>query len=68
MYLNRFATFRRVHAIPRADASEEGGGGRTTGSEQRERERDGCAQGQHSRQGEERKVLLMQPHDREIPR
>lgn len=38
MYLNRFATFRRVHAIPRADASEEGGGGRTTGSEQRERE------------------------------
>lgn len=39
MYLNRFATFRRVHAIPRADASEEGGGGRTTGSEQRERER-----------------------------
>ena len=66
MYLNRFATFRRVHAIPRADASEEGGGGRTTGYEQRER--DGCAQGQHSRQGEERKVLLMQPHDREIPR
>lgn len=40
MYLNRFATFRRVHAIPRADASEEGGGGRTTGSEQRERERE----------------------------
>lgn len=40
MYLNRFATFRRVHAIPRADASEEGGGGRTTDSEQRERERE----------------------------
>lgn len=58
-----------MHAIPRADASEEGGGGRTTSSErERGRERDGCAQGQHSRQGEERKVLLMQPHDREIPR
>ena len=30
-----------MHAIPRADASEEGGGGRTTGSErERERERE----------------------------